>query len=113
MAEIAKLRDSLRPREPVTPAGKKPAQNAEMLFTPKRQTYLRSFCKFIHEGEEKSLLEGPQLSKWADVEEQLDAHTLPVLKSFLIARVPQSDIPARKPAAVAKIAKMIQETFKD
>lgn len=107
--EIQKLRESLK-QHPETPA-KKPSGDSRLQLTPKGQSHLKTLCSFIHEGEPTQLIDVAAIHSWADVEEQLQAKTLPVLKEYLSTRCKPDDIPSRKAAAISKVVSLIRDAL--
>lgn len=80
VAEIQKLRESLRPAgEPVTPAKRFAEANKQQL-TPKTKSRLQSLLSFMKEGQMTHLLDDAGAHSWPDLEEQLDGCKLAALK---------------------------------
>ena len=75
------------------------------------QSHLKTLCSFIHEGEPTQLIDVAAIHSWADVEEQLQAKTLPVLKEYLSTRCKPDDIPSRKAAAISKVVSLIRDAL--
>lgn len=111
MAEIQKLKKTLKPSsEPVTPA-KLPATRACEQLTPKAQSHLKTLLSFMSDGEVTPLVDVGKVHTWHDIEDQLNGKTLPVLKQFLSTRIPEPEIPSRKAPAIQKVLQLARDAL--
>ena len=109
--EIRKLRDSLKPcaTTPTTPS--KTGNQSQAHLTPKSKSHLKTLLSFMQDGELQHLADMAQAVSWEDIEEQLQSQSLPSLKAYLGTRLPSSEIPARKPAAVSKVMQLAKRAL--
>ena len=109
--EIRKLRDSLKPcaTTPTTPS--KVGNQSQAHLTPKSKSHLKTLLSFMQNGELQHLADMAQAVSWEDIEEQLQNQSLASLKEYLCTRLPSSEIPARKPAAVSKVLQLAKRAL--
>ena len=65
----------------------------------------------MQNGELQHLADMAQAVSWEDIEEQLQNQSLASLKEYLGTRLPSSEIPARKPAAVFKVLQLAKRAL--
>ena len=84
MAEIQKLKKTLKQSsEPVTPA-KLPATRACEQLTPKAESHLKNLLSFMSDGEVTPLVDVGKVHTWHDIEDQLNGKLCPSGSSFCL-----------------------------